>query len=263
MSSQIFTTAGTYSWTAPDGVTSVTVQCWGGGAAGGDSAPAGPQSGGSGGAGGDYADATLTVIPGTSYAVVVGAAGVGDHSPGGDTYFDDGSQVYAIGGDSVNADVGTNIFVGGLGGLGHAGVGGIGGGGAGSQGDGQGGGGIGAGAGGVPDGGSGGTVPGAAGSQPGGGGAGASGHSQPGGSGGDGQVGLAWTPAPPPPPPPPPPPSPSGGGATLAEMLHVDPMRRVPWGAGRMFEETRAERERRLLILAQRIDEDDLLTGVL
>ena len=63
------------SWTAPTGVTSVTVEAWGGGGAGGG-ATENPAEGG-GGAGGQYAKKTLTVVPGTRYAFVVGKGGSG------------------------------------------------------------------------------------------------------------------------------------------------------------------------------------------
>ena len=69
---QAFTTAGTYSWTCPRGVTSVAVVCVGGGAGGkeGDVTFVG-------GAGGALAYRnSISVVAGTSYTVVVGAAGV-------------------------------------------------------------------------------------------------------------------------------------------------------------------------------------------
>ena len=68
-----FTTPGTTSWTAPAGVTSATVQAWGGGGAGGG-ATGNPAEGG-GGAGGQYAIKVIAVTPGNSYTVVVGAGG--------------------------------------------------------------------------------------------------------------------------------------------------------------------------------------------
>ena len=77
---QAYTTPGTYSWTAPAGVTSVSVVCVGGGS-GGD----GHDSDGAGGGGAlAYANA-ITVIPGNSYSVIVGTAGA--TSNGGDSTF--------------------------------------------------------------------------------------------------------------------------------------------------------------------------------
>ncbi len=93
-----FTTPGTTSWTAPAGVTSATVQAWGGGGAGGG-ATGNPAEGG-GGAGGQYAIKVIAVTPGNSYAVVVGAGGTsstGDGGAGGDSTFN-GTSVVAKGG---------------------------------------------------------------------------------------------------------------------------------------------------------------------
>jgi len=64
-----YTTAGTYSWVAPAGVTSVSVVTVGAG--GGVTGNCG--TGGAGGGALAYAN-NITVIPGNSYAVVVGAA---------------------------------------------------------------------------------------------------------------------------------------------------------------------------------------------
>lgn len=75
---QAYTSAGTYTWVAPSGVTSVSVVCVGGGG-GGNTGYAG---GGGGGLG--YKN-NYTVTPGSSYTVVVGAGGSGGN--GGDSYF--------------------------------------------------------------------------------------------------------------------------------------------------------------------------------
>ena len=68
--SQSYTTAGTYSWVAPTGVTSVSVVAVGGG-------------GTSGGGALGYKN-NITVSPGTGYTVVVGA---GTNGNGGNSYF--------------------------------------------------------------------------------------------------------------------------------------------------------------------------------
>ena len=143
---QSFTTPGTYSWTAPDGVTSVCVVCVGGGGAGmstwgGSSAP----GGGGGGLGWKN---NIAVVPGQSYTVVVGAgaaavAVVGSGiaiatSNGGDSYFIDSSTVAGLGGKSAAAQ--STSYAGGT----YVGDGG-GNGGASGLGQGQGGGGGGAG----------------------------------------------------------------------------------------------------------------------
>lgn len=73
MAEQIFTTPGTSSFIVPAGVTSIVIDCIGGGGKGGNaiggifSSPA--YAGG--GAGGSYAKKTISTIPGTVYCVVV------------------------------------------------------------------------------------------------------------------------------------------------------------------------------------------------
>ena len=66
---QAYTTAGTYSWVAPSGVTSVSVVTVGGGAGG--------SLWGSGGGGALAYTNNITVVPGNSYSVIVGANGAG------------------------------------------------------------------------------------------------------------------------------------------------------------------------------------------
>jgi len=85
--SQSYTTAGSYSWVAPAGVTQIKVSLVGGGAAGhmGITGGCNPDAGGGGGGGaGGYG--YYCVTPGNSYAVVVGVGNlnVGENStPGG------------------------------------------------------------------------------------------------------------------------------------------------------------------------------------
>ena len=76
MSVQTYSTAGTYTWTCPTGVTSAQVELWGGGGGGGKEYGL---YGGGGGGGGAYARKTITVSPGTGYTVVVGAGGLGGY----------------------------------------------------------------------------------------------------------------------------------------------------------------------------------------
>jgi len=140
-----YTTPGLSTFIAPPGLTSVTVECVGGGGAG---APtnANPSIGGGGG-GGAYASSVVAVVPGNSYPVKVGKGK--DLGPfDGDSYFNDISTVKAAGGLSPIVDVrtgaaggstalsvGTIIFAGGTGGTAILGVNsGGGGGGAGSTG---------------------------------------------------------------------------------------------------------------------------------
>ncbi len=78
-----FTQAGTTTYVIPQGVTSITVQAYGGGGAGGSNNGAHGDTSGSGGGGGAYATATLTVTAGATYYVTVGAGGVAATGLGG------------------------------------------------------------------------------------------------------------------------------------------------------------------------------------
>ncbi len=114
------------TWVAPVGVTSVQVEAWGAGAGAynGVSNRAGCcQAGRAGGGGGAYSKKnTVSVTPGNSYTVTVGAGGAGGASPanGGDTYFIDNTTVLAKGG--VKANTPEPVF-GGAGGSSASGVG--------------------------------------------------------------------------------------------------------------------------------------------
>lgn len=92
-----YTTPGTYSWTAPSGVTSISVVAIGGG--GGGAGTTGYANGGAGGGLG-YKN-NIAVVPGQSYAVVVGAGGSGGFEvgvDGGNSYFDSAGLVAGNGG---------------------------------------------------------------------------------------------------------------------------------------------------------------------
>lgn len=112
-----FVASGT--WVAPAGVTSVTVEAWGGGGAGGGNPT--NTDGGGGGGGGAYSKTTVAVTPGNSYTVTVGAGGLGGAGTGG------------AGGDSWFSTITTILAKGGTGGAppaggsGNGGVGGVGG----------------------------------------------------------------------------------------------------------------------------------------
>ncbi len=95
------TTSG--QWEVPGGVTSVTVECIGGGA-GGVPTTTNNQSHGGGGAGA-YAKAVLTVSSGQTIDYTVGSGG-GSNTGGGDTYWDDGSEVLAKGGSTGSTNTG-------------------------------------------------------------------------------------------------------------------------------------------------------------
>jgi hypothetical protein len=168
-----YTTPGSYSWTVPDGVTTIEVVATGGGGGGGE------YTGGNGG----VVTATLSVTPGQVLPLFVGGGGAGSVAGGG--------------GGSSNVDAGAADQV-------IAGGGGGGGGGAGGAATGGNGGGSGTGSGGNgnagnPSSGSGGSggIGGAGGSGPGfnglpgPGGNGANGNGGPGGAGGDCGPGAA------------------------------------------------------------------------
>ncbi|MEI8286389.1 MAG: fibronectin type III domain-containing protein [Actinomycetes bacterium] len=116
--SQSYTTAGTYSWVAPAGVTSVSVVAIGGGGAGisiycgcfGVNIPA---SGGGGGLG--YKN-NYSVTPGNSYTVVAGAGGPKQfpNNIGGTSYFVSTAVVAGKGGHfAQNACYGSYVGDGG------------------------------------------------------------------------------------------------------------------------------------------------------
>jgi autotransporter-associated beta strand protein len=99
------------SWTCPAGVTSVTVEMWGGGGGGGGSIDGNPNNtygSGGGGGGGAYTVATVSVTPGTNHSLTVGAGGTagssGNGGPGGK------------GGITSSTFPGTTAATGGLGG---------------------------------------------------------------------------------------------------------------------------------------------------
>ena len=132
-----YTTTGNGTWTCPAGVTSVTVECWGGGGSGGGltyNASTSICVSGGGGAGGSYVKYTVSVTPGNVYNFTVGvgaAAATGAGGAGGSTYFGNttagvstGASILATGGagGATETGVGTyggtgnnvgNIFIGG------------------------------------------------------------------------------------------------------------------------------------------------------
>ncbi|NDP26323.1 MAG: choice-of-anchor D domain-containing protein [Flavobacterium sp.] len=210
-SPQTFTSSDTF--TVPAGVTSVTVEAWGGGGRGGERSGSAGLSGGGGG--GAYSRSNITVIPGTTYTVTVGS-GSTTTAPGGDSWFINNTTILAKGGDSVGLNtgagasggtsgscIGTTIYYGGNGANGVTGSPTGGGGGGSSAGntlvgvDATNSSGATASTGGG-NGGNGATsaANGVAGSNPGGGGGGAKTTgtgSKSGGSGGNGQVIISWT----------------------------------------------------------------------
>ena len=77
---------GSYAWTCPPNVTSVTVQCWGAGGGGGNSGGT-TSFGGHGGGGGAFSQSTISVNPGQIYYIFVGAGGMSSPTDGQNTWF--------------------------------------------------------------------------------------------------------------------------------------------------------------------------------
>lgn len=117
-----WTTAGTYTWTCPAGITQAYVECWGGGGGGGDGQYLGEVGGGGGG--GAYAASWVSVTPASDYQVIVGAAGAAG-ADGADSKFaatvvvaDGGYKgAYGVGGEGgkVASSTGTTRTAGGMG----------------------------------------------------------------------------------------------------------------------------------------------------
>ncbi len=136
-----FTSNGTFI--VPAGVTSILVECVGAG--GGGSSLTANNARGGGGGGGAFASSVLSVIPGTSYSVVVGSGGLANTS-GGSSSFGSNLVLAAGGTGGVNnnstagaggtiaASIGTTRYPGGNGANGGTTYSGGGGGGAGTTG---------------------------------------------------------------------------------------------------------------------------------
>lgn len=97
---QVFTSNSNF--TVPEGVKSVYVECVGAGGAGGRVTSSNflDKDAAGGGGGGAYAAGFVSVVNGNSYPVIVGAGGKNDGSSvdGGNSYFNDGTQIFAEGG---------------------------------------------------------------------------------------------------------------------------------------------------------------------
>ncbi len=126
----IFSTAGFASWTAPAGVTSAIVACWGGGGAGFGGTIGNNGGGGAGGGGGAFASSTVAVTAGTQYTIFIGAGGATSGAYGATSTFATTTVLAAPGwggravlgahglGGAVASSTGTTIFAGGRGGNG-------------------------------------------------------------------------------------------------------------------------------------------------
>lgn len=115
------TNNGTETFTVPTGVTSVTVQIWGGGGGGGGSSTSG--SGGSGGGGGGYSTKTFTVTAGDNITYTIGTGGAAGAAAAGNGTSGTATTLVHI--PSVTTLVG-NFGTGGNGNSGTSGTGGTG-----------------------------------------------------------------------------------------------------------------------------------------
>lgn len=114
---QAYTTAGTYSFTVPPGITSLSAVCVGGGGGGGGSEDS-DETGGGGGGGALAYQTSIAVTPGETLTVVVGSAGAAGGASGNG----------GAGGQSNINRSGTNLVAANGGGGGaHRGAGGTGG----------------------------------------------------------------------------------------------------------------------------------------
>lgn len=91
---RMINTPGTGTYTVPQGVTHILVQCWGGGGKGGDVTSILGGRGGGGG-GGAFSSSILEVTPGSDITFQVGA-GAGTNSGGIDTYFGSSSAPFVL-----------------------------------------------------------------------------------------------------------------------------------------------------------------------
>ena len=187
-------TGSNQTFTVPSGVTSITVEAWGGGGAGGG--PGSNRNARAGGGGAAYVKGTINTTAGTNYTVVIGRGGANETNNGAVTTFGNASTFsadYGRGGGSngnspgAAGTAGASVVTGSATGVVKT-SGNVGGDRSGSTGGNGGDAGNTTGTGGAGHSGNNGS----SGSAPGGGGAGA-GTSSSGGSGGNGRVIVTWT----------------------------------------------------------------------
>ena len=130
-----WTTPGTYTWVCPADVTSIAAVAVGGG--GGGHSQGGSSFGGGGGGGLGWKNG-ISVTPGQSYTIQVGAGG-GLSQGGGNSHFENSSIVHGVGGNNASGGGNGGSYTGDGGGNGGNGIGGNGVDGAGGSGGGAGG----------------------------------------------------------------------------------------------------------------------------
>lgn len=114
---ETYSAAGSYTFTVPAGVTSITVKAWGGGGGGGysNSGNGNKSAAGGGGGGGGYRTGTFNVIGGQTITIEVGVGGNGASadgqggSPGGNsTVTYSGISIIANGGGGGGRGIDKN-----------------------------------------------------------------------------------------------------------------------------------------------------------
>lgn len=118
-----YTVAGSYSFTVPKGVTSMTIEAWGGGGRGGSKTTG--ADGAAGGGGGAYSREDITVVPGESFNLEVGAGSSSNSAHGGDSWVSTGTFAQAFLLAKGGKTVPSNGNTGGEGGLASEGIGAI------------------------------------------------------------------------------------------------------------------------------------------
>ena len=105
---EIFSAPDLYTWVVPEGVTKLLVEAWGAGGGGAEYVPYTSVPFGGGGGGGGYVQAVVSVTPGTTMGITVGAGGPGNVGEG-EEGAPPGSGV--SGGESVVMDVDDEIIL--------------------------------------------------------------------------------------------------------------------------------------------------------
>jgi fibronectin-binding autotransporter adhesin len=118
------------AWIAPVGITKALISVWGAGGGGGGNNTA--TAGGGGGGGGAFSRSVVSVIPGNTYSLTVGAGGIagtdindatGDGGAGGDSWFTNGASTLALAKGGSGGARRSSTQAGGAGGPASSGIG--------------------------------------------------------------------------------------------------------------------------------------------
>ena len=101
--------SGNHTWTAPTGVTSAQVACWGGGGGGFDDGTG--SNGGAGGGGGAFASSTVALTPGNDYTITVATSSAESTPTIGklSTFVADDKTVLACGGTGATSATANGV----------------------------------------------------------------------------------------------------------------------------------------------------------